>query len=175
PTSTLFPYTTLFRSDDTYDQPNIEQAKKYLAEAGYDGEPVRLLTTRDDLYQHKGSVVLQEQLRAIGMKVSLRSVEWATYGSLAKNPDSFDVVSAGITSVSDPTQLSYLGADWTFAESPEVRKDLQEIKEAPSPEDARKIWSRTQEFLHDDYIPILMGGEFRGVAATRNNVEGFTA
>lgn len=161
--------------DDIYDQRNIEQAKKYLAEAGYDGEPVRLLTTPDNPYQYKGSVVLQEQLKAIGMKVSLRSVEWATYGSLAKDPDSFDVVSAGITSVSDPTQLSYLGTDWTFAESPKVRKDLKEIKEAPSQEDARKIWNRTQKFLHEDYIPILMGGEFRGVAATRNNVEGFTA
>ena len=160
--------------DSTYDQRNISQAKKYLAEAGYDGEPVRLLTTRDDLYQYKGSVVLQEQLKAIGMKVSLRSVEWATYGSLAKDEDSFDVVSAGITSVSDPTQISYLGTDWTFAESPKVRQNLTKIKEAPSQKKAREIWNSTQRFLHEDFVPVLMGGEFRGVAATRNDIEGFT-
>ncbi len=160
---------------DTYDQGNAAEAKKLLAESGYKGQPVRLLTTKENLYQYKGSVVLQEQLKQIGMNVDLRSVEWATYGALSKDEKSFDIVSAGITSVSDPTQLSYLGTDWTFGESPRVLDNLQKIKAADSQEEATKIWSETQEYLREEYIPVIMAGEFRQVAATRSNVEGYTS
>ncbi|WP_291799026.1 ABC transporter substrate-binding protein [Brevibacterium sp.] len=160
---------------DTYDKRDVDLAKKYIEESSYAGQPIRILTSRDDLYQYKGSVVLQEQLKALGFDVTLRAVEWATYSALSKDEGSFDIVAAGVTPVTDPTQISYLGTDWTFAESPRVRDDLQKIKIASSQAEALEIWEETQKYLREEYVPVLMAGEFKGLAATREDIEGFTA
>lgn len=74
-TPTLFGYAP---DTMTYDF-NLEKAKELLAEAGYpDGFKTTLWTT-DSQFDRDASVVVQEQLRKIGIEVEVKSMERGTY------------------------------------------------------------------------------------------------
>src|SRR6266536_146026 len=63
---------------ELYNQRNPEKAKKLLKEAGYTGAPIRWLTTKEYEYMYKHALVAKQQLEAVGMKIDLQVVDWAT-------------------------------------------------------------------------------------------------
>src|SRR6185437_14400740 len=52
---------------DAYNQVDVELAKEYLQKAGYNGEEIVILTTREYDHQYNASVVLKEQLAKAGI------------------------------------------------------------------------------------------------------------
>lgn len=56
---------------ELYNQKDAEKAKSLMQEAGYNGEEIRILTSRDYDHVYNASVVVKEQLEKIGMKVKL--------------------------------------------------------------------------------------------------------
>lgn len=161
---------------DEYNQGDPEKAKKILDEAGYDGEEINLLTTRDDDYQYKGAVVIKEQLEEAGIPVEVETVDWATYSDGLRDPSRFDMVTFGISTVTSPSQLSTLGGDRPGYEAdPKITEMLKETETADSVEDAKEIWDDIQEYAWEEYMPATYIGEFNDVVATTDKVEGFTA
>jgi peptide/nickel transport system substrate-binding protein len=63
---------------ETYNQKNAELAKKYLKEAGYNGEPLVLLTNKDYTSMYTAALVVSEQLKAVGINAKLDVVDWPT-------------------------------------------------------------------------------------------------
>src|SRR5690606_19064575 len=63
---------------DQFNQNDVEKAKKLLEEAGYRGEPIRILTSRQYDFLYKISLVAAAQARRAGFNVQLDVVEWAT-------------------------------------------------------------------------------------------------
>ena len=61
---------------------NLEEAKKTLAASGYKGEKVVLLDAVDDGILHPVTVVLFDNLKAIGLNVELRATDGATIFAL---------------------------------------------------------------------------------------------
>lgn len=61
---------------------NLDEAKKTLAASGYKGEKVVLLDAVDDAILHPVTVVLFDNLKAIGMNVELRATDGATIFAL---------------------------------------------------------------------------------------------
>ncbi len=61
---------------ETYNQKNAAKAKKLLAEAGYKGEEMVLLTNRDYTNMYNAALVMSEQLKAIGMNVKMEVIDW---------------------------------------------------------------------------------------------------
>lgn len=64
---------------EAYNQGDVEKAKQLLEEAGYNGDPITVITSRDYQYYYDSAVVLQEQLKEIGIEVNLENYDWATY------------------------------------------------------------------------------------------------
>ena len=62
-------------------------AKKYLAQSGYKGEPVILLTNKDYPAMYNSSLVMQQQMQAIGINAQLKVVDWPTSVQMALKPD----------------------------------------------------------------------------------------
>jgi peptide/nickel transport system substrate-binding protein len=67
-------YTDLGK--DTYNLHNPDLAKKYLAQAGYQGEPVVLLTNKDYPPMYNSALVVQQQLQAVGINAQMKVVDW---------------------------------------------------------------------------------------------------
>lgn len=75
------PGTTYFQGDlgkEHYNQKSADKAKKLLAESGYKGEELLILTDSSFKNHNDSAVTIGEQLKAIGMKVNVKVVDWPT-------------------------------------------------------------------------------------------------
>ncbi len=63
---------------ETYNIKDPELAKKYLAQSGYKGEPVVLLTDKDYPAMYNSALVMQQEMQAIGINAELKVVDWPT-------------------------------------------------------------------------------------------------
>lgn len=169
---------TLWYTDagkDIYNSQNIEKAKQLIEESSYNGEPIRFLTSREYEDFYNASVVIQEQLKQIGLNVELETSDWATVGDKRKNPSAYEAFITAWTIQSEPTQILFLDSktEWDgWTESEEIDKYLQEIREADSDEEAMKANKELQKAIWD-YIPALKFGDKNYLYAVSKDIEGF--
>ncbi|HXH13657.1 MAG TPA: ABC transporter substrate-binding protein [Alphaproteobacteria bacterium] len=71
------PWETDIASDAVMQQ-NFEKAKQLMTEAGYDGRPVVLMDPTDISTLHAFTLVTQQLLTKIGVKVDLQAMDWST-------------------------------------------------------------------------------------------------
>src|SRR5699024_336027 len=76
---------------ESFNQKDIEKSKQLLAEAGYDGETVKILVTRDYDTHYRAAVVVKEQLEKTGIKVDLEVYDWATLLDRRDDPSTWDL------------------------------------------------------------------------------------
>ncbi|MBR0642569.1 ABC transporter substrate-binding protein [Plastoroseomonas hellenica] len=58
--------------------PNLEAARRAVAESGYDGTPVVVLDAQDSTISHTFALVAADMLRRAGMTVDVQAMDWAT-------------------------------------------------------------------------------------------------
>lgn len=76
---------------ELYNQNNPKKAAELLKEAGYDGTPLRILTSRQYEFHYKMAEVAKQALEAAGFKVKMDVVDWATLGQRRDDPALWDV------------------------------------------------------------------------------------
>lgn len=161
---------------EAFNQKDPEKAQKMLEEAGYNGEKIRLLTTRDyeDLYNV--AVVVKEQLEQIGMKVELEVYDWATLIDRQEDPKAWELFTNSFSPVSTPSQLIPVNnvrpAGWT--DDPEITRLLKAIETSKSQEEATEHWDELQGYLWTEYLPLTQFGTYKELYASTDKVEGFT-
>lgn len=74
-----------------YNQNDPAAARALLEEAGYDGTPLRILTSRQYEYHFKMAEVAKLAFEASGFTVQMDVVDWATLGQRRDDPDLWDV------------------------------------------------------------------------------------
>lgn len=62
-----------------YNSHDLEKAKQLVQESGYNNEPIVILGTKADLFISNGSLVLQNQLKEIGLNVEVELYDRSTY------------------------------------------------------------------------------------------------
>ena len=97
---------------ELYNQKNAAKAKKLLQQAGYAGQPVRWITTKEYQWMYKNALVATQQLEAVGFKVDLQVVDWATLVQRRNKPEVWDVFSTGITFNPEPAFSTAAACDW---------------------------------------------------------------
>ena len=90
-----FPKGTPFYSDGRH-RPTTTSATprrpRALAEqAGYKGEPIRILTSRQYDFHYNMALVMAEQLKRAGFKVDMNVVDWATLMQRRNDPKLWDI------------------------------------------------------------------------------------
>ena len=63
---------------EAYNQHDPARAKALLAQSGYKGEPVVILTNKDYTSMYNAAVVEAEQLKAVGINAQIQVVDWPT-------------------------------------------------------------------------------------------------
>ncbi len=105
PTNILFPATFWAGFESPIADPDIEGAKALLAEAGYpDGFKTELHSWSQYAFLSNAAVVLQEQLKQIGVESELRFEENATYLANYYDHD-FDISVTGTSAYVDPNDV----------------------------------------------------------------------
>lgn len=95
----LFPstsvYSTAAGSEEIYNQKNPAKAKELLAEAGYNNEPIRILTLQTEEALYRASVAIDEQLKAAGFNSELLVFDLATWVAKRAEPTEFEFFITG--------------------------------------------------------------------------------
>ncbi|WP_368653983.1 ABC transporter substrate-binding protein [Ornithinibacillus sp. 4-3] len=158
---------------ELYNQDDQEKAKALLEEAGYDGEEIKIIATRDYEDQYLGGVVLQEQLQNIGMNVTLEVYDWPTLSDLIYEEDAYDIFMMGNIPSSEPSSSVMFRADYAgWPEDPKLEELIQKFRSMPTEEEAKPVFDELQEWFYD-YVPSLRFGDFNRVATAHKSVGNF--
>jgi peptide/nickel transport system substrate-binding protein len=167
---------TVWHSDvsaELYNQNNPEKAQQLLQEAGYDGSPVRLLCTQEDLGDYNAAVVAQQQLETAGFTVSLEVSDEATLEENLEDDERWDMTTNAIVFRPDPVLIDRFAScsqdgKWCTPEKVAVMERLQtepdfEARYAAL-EDLQRLWY--------EQAPMVKLVNNYGVAALSSRVQG---
>lgn len=157
-----------------YNQNDPEKARALLEEAGYDGTPLRLLSTQEYQYLYNVALVSAQQLEDAGFTVDLQTYDWATLVERRADPEMWDAFTTSDPFKPDPAQMATLQVCnfpgwWCSEETIALVADLR----SESDFDTRfAIWEQIQENFYTE-VPMIKVGDFNSVAARSSNVGGF--
>ncbi len=167
---------------ETYNQKNPALAKKLLAEAGYKGEPLILLTNKDYPSMYNAALVMSEQLKAVGINAQLKVVDWPTSVQMALNTDkdwNFFFTGWGTQpALGGLDTVQFLvnpGASYkpkNNTDDPDVLAAWQDMNGNPDPAARQAAFARAQKIIFER-VYALPFGALTKVQATRANVQGF--
>lgn len=154
-----------------YNQQDAEKAKKLMKEAGYNNEPLVLVTTEDYAEMYNATLVVQEQLKQAGFNAEVETYDFSTFMEHRADPKQFSMYITSNSYNMLPIQLSVLDSGWAGLDAPEVAEGIQAIRQAESDEEAAAAWEELQTFLYE-YGAATVLGHYTGVTAMNEGVEG---
>lgn len=179
-----FPGQTYYTEagSELYNQNNPEKAKALLAEAGYNGEKVVMLTTRDIPRAYNTALVMSEQMKAAGINAELLVLDWPTALSMSvketKGWNFFFTSWITVTAQGGAQSLRNL-ADPSNVHKPQDNKSDAEFMEqfgilssSPDIEARKQAFAKAQARVLDQVMAIPFGVAPK-IQATRSNVKGY--
>lgn len=151
---------------------DTEAAKALLAEAGYDGSPLRILTSRQYEYHYKMAQVAQAYLEAAGFKVQMDVVEWATLTQNRADPALWDIYITHSPFLPEPSLMGIMAdasPGWWATDAKHAAVEVFNAESDP----ARRIelFADVQKVIYEE-VPAYKVGNFNALAAQAPNLEG---
>jgi peptide/nickel transport system substrate-binding protein len=178
------PYTTDIGSESLVKGNGMGQAKKLLAESGYDGTPVVIMAPGDVVTLKAQPIVAAQLLREAGFKVDIQAIDWQTLvtrRASQKPPKEggwnmffTNLVSQDIANPIAHYQINAKGRNGGWFGWPEDSR-LEELRDAfvraQSLDEQKEIAAEIQARVYDQviYIPL---GQWRGPSAWRKEISG---
>jgi peptide/nickel transport system substrate-binding protein len=157
----------------SYNQKNKAKARQLLKEAGYSGQPVRWVTTKEYEWMYNTALMASQQMEDVGFKVDLQVVDWATLVQRRNKPELFDVFSTGFTLGADPAIATSVQCNWPgWWCNEEKDKLLAEMARETDPKKRKALIDKVQTIFYDDVGRIKFGDYFT-LDVTRKEVRGF--
>ncbi|MEZ4504327.1 MAG: ABC transporter substrate-binding protein [Thermomicrobiales bacterium] len=162
---------------DRYNMADPELAKTKLTESGYDGTPVRFMSTQEYGYMYATSTVAVQQLEAVGFTIDHQVIDWATVVERRAKPEEWDMFVTGHGFVPDPSQISYVGQMniypgwWDNEDSLEL---ASEMLAAGTFEERMPLWEQIQANAYTQ-IPAIKIGDGATITVASETVKGMDA
>ncbi|MDR3641584.1 MAG: peptide-binding protein [Humidesulfovibrio sp.] len=159
-------------------------ARKLLAEAGWarrtpdgplvnaKGEPFAftILTNQGNSPRIKTAIIIQSRLKDLGIKVEIRTVEWAAFLKEFVDKGRYDALLLGWTITQDPdiydvwhsSKAQPGGLNFVSYKNPELDALLERGRRLLDPKKRKPIYDHIQEILHRDqpycflYVPMAL-------------------
>ncbi len=149
---------------------DVEASKKALADAGYAGAHVRIITSRDYSEMYNGAVVVEQLLRELGLEPELIVSDWATFSENRDDPTGWELMVLSNTPKIEPSSLAFMRKDFAgWTDSPELDALLAEYRGSKTLDDARGLYDELQEWVYD-YVPVTKFGDVKYLGATTSKV-----
>jgi peptide/nickel transport system substrate-binding protein len=160
-------------SKNAYSQNDREKARRLLKEAGYAGQPIRWVTTKEYEWMYKSALVSKQQLEAVGFVIDLQVVDWATLVQSRNKPEAFDIFSTGFAFTADPALATSLQCSWPgWWCSEEKDRLMADLAREVDPRKRRALIERLQAIFYDDVGRVKLGDYF-SLDAVRKELRGF--
>lgn len=147
-----------------YNINNLDAAKKLLAESGYKGEPIIFNISNISFHAKIGTVVV-EQLKALGLNVDARRIDWPTLVAAAGADAGWNLATAGFSS------QPFLGAyayqplftgptNWGRVKSdPEMEAAWHKFNTSMDVADRKAAWADIQRQIYEKAQTIKLGNQ----------------
>ncbi len=167
---------------ETYNLHDPELAKKYLAQADYQGEPVILVTNNDYPSMYNAAMVMQQQLQAVGINAQMKVVDWPTSVQMMRNTTegwNFHFTAWGTQPALGPLAVMrfLVQPNATFRppdgkDDPDLLAAWNDMNTLPTSEGRQEAFARMQKLALERVYALPFGSltKFQGV---RSNVNGF--
>jgi peptide/nickel transport system substrate-binding protein len=162
--------------DQGYTQ-DIAQAKKLLSEAGYKGQPIKLIANKRYSFVFDSAVLVQAMAQAIGLKIDIEVLDWATQLDRYTKGD-YQAMSFVYSARLDPS-LSFEMLTGPKATQPRKVWDNPEAQEMLR-QSMLTIDTAKRQALFDEMhrrfiadVPMIVLFNGSELAALRNNVKGY--
>ena len=173
----MYPEQTDWYTDagkENYNPNDPDLAKEMFEEAGYDGEEIVLLTTRDYPELYNMAIAIQAQLDKIGVNVKLDVVDWPTLQQLHMEPSAHHAFTSGYSMVTDPTQhLIFDPSYGGWNEDEKTAELIEKIRTSPTPAEAFPYWEELQEHTWVKHLPYIRFGDSYTLFSYDESVVGF--
>ena len=146
---------------DKYNECDPAGAKALAKEAGYDGTPIRLLTSTNYQTHYDQATVFVQQMAAAGINVQMIVVDWATLLKMRGQPEQWDMFITHHGGPPDPILLTFLNEGypgwWTTPEITALRKEFTSTADIT----ARKaVWDKIQTLYYEQTPAIKVGDAY---------------
>jgi peptide/nickel transport system substrate-binding protein len=160
--------------EELYDINDPERAQELADEAGYEGEPIRLMTTQEYAHQYSIAAVGQQQLVDAGFNIEMEVFDWATVGERRVDPALWDIFTTGISFRVDPIQLPpFQGCGWPGWWCTDEKVEWNErLEREPAFEDRYEAFERLQELFYKE-VPMIKFGDTIAISARSPRLRNF--
>ena len=165
-----------------YNLKDPAKAKALLAQGGYKGEPVVLLTNKDYTSMYNAALVMSEQLKAVGIKAELKVVDWPTsVQMMQKNEPGWNYF---FTGYGTQPALGALATMQFFVspaanykpkddkDDPEMVAQWNEMNSNPDPKARFAAFEKMQKIIFEKAYALPFGSLTK-VQGVRANVQGY--
>jgi peptide/nickel transport system substrate-binding protein len=179
-----YPYQASYSDagKETYNIKNPALAKQHLAAAGYKGEPVVLLTSKDYPAMYNSALVMSEQMKSVGINAQLKVTDWPTSTQMAQKPDTgwnFYYTGWGTpTAIGALNVMQNLGSSYAMQMprpnelDQEMLAAFRDMADLPAPADRQAAFARMQKIALERVYAVPFGSLTK-VQAVRANVKGY--
>lgn len=147
-------------ADSTYNKHDIEKAKALLKEAGYNGEEFTLLVTTDFSEHYNSALVIQQQLKAVGINCQLLTTDWATLGQYRMDPKKYSAFISTGPSPLLPSTVYYVAPTWAgWSDDAKFQNMMGEMNGAATIQEGVEMWKKIQKYCSEEYVPVCHLGD----------------
>jgi len=172
----IFPRGSDYYDPDTpgYNQYDTAKAAATLRQAGYSGQPLRILTTMQYDYMFKMAQVAAANLRDAGFKADVQVLDWAALLQKRRDENGWDALIGTSLIQGDPSLFGMLDpASPGWWDSPDKRAALDRFIAAPDTPRRIAAWKQLQAVFYDE-VPAVLIGVFYGLYGISTRLSGFT-
>ena len=173
-----FPKGTPFYSaagTTSYNERDAAKAKTQAVAAGYKGDTVRILTSRQYDFHYNMALIMAEQLKRAGFKAELNVVDWATLVQRRSDSKLWDIYITHSGQFPEPMlsppQLGDGAPGWWS--SPAKQAALSALNQEPNPVKRGALWGKVQQVVYDE-VPYINVGKFASLSARSPALDGYT-
>lgn len=159
---------------ELYNQNDPAKAQALLKEAGYDGTPLRILTSRQYEFHYKMAEVAKQALEAAGFKVQMDVVDWATLGQRRDDPKLWDVYISHSPFLPEPALTDmWFPSSRVGWNTPEEAQLADQFTAETDPAKRREIFAKMQAENYKD-VGFIKVGNFNALEGASKKLKGVT-
>lgn len=148
-------------------------AEELLDEAGYDGETIRILSTRDTSARYDSGIMMEQQLEEVGINVELIVLDWPSVMELREEPSEHEISLTGFTFPAVPAAFLFLTESYTgWTDDEAISEAMDAMVYAPDEESSLQAADDLQAAFYE-YLPIMKFGDHGSVTAVQSGFAGY--
>lgn len=167
-----FAWSTDAGVGDNYNAADPEGAAEAAKAAGYDGKPIRILTSRQYEFHYKMAQVAAEYLKLAGFAVDMQVVDWATLTQRRADKGLWDIYITHSPFLPEPALIGSLSTSSPgWWDTPARKAAVEAFSAEADPQKRVALWADVQKAIYED-VPFIKIGDFNAVSSISTKLEG---